>query len=108
MRLTLVGEGEGRKENGWEVRAAVGRRGEEGHISREDALRRLHCLGLAPQAWVVPGCAFWGSQLAARGSPTAPVLGLRPRESQASGQSTKARHCWQGSAGVSVDTFRHF
>lgn len=29
MRLTLVGEGDGRKENGWEVRAAVGRQGEE-------------------------------------------------------------------------------
>lgn len=41
-------------------------------------------------------------------SPSAPALGLRPQESQALGQPAKAWRCWQGSAGVSVDTLRHF
>ncbi|KAB1264786.1 hypothetical protein Cadr_000019462 [Camelus dromedarius] len=61
-----------------------------------DALRRLNCLDLAP-----PDCVGWGGVTcrASVCSPTVPALGLGPGESRALGQPTKARHCWQGSAG---------
>lgn len=80
-----------------------------------DALRPLlNCLSLASVGWggvgwcrTVPcGAPGWLAESVC--SRAIQALGLRPGESQALGQPTKAQHCWQGSAGVSVDTLRHF
>ena len=104
-----MSRGERWKEEGWEVRGCGGQMGRGWPPEQRGGLElELNCLGLGPLAWWCWPVLMWGSQLAAQGSPTAPALGLGPRESQTLGQLTKALRCWQGSAGVSVDTFRHF